>query len=214
MNDRDSILSALPEREPLKNYGVSDLTRRSTIPPPPGTREPGPSDGETVRDKMPDLPSSMPAFVPLAGPVLEVFQTSFEALGGKCLDANELKKLEAKKKWVDENVGLGLQTDVESIWDAEVGFARAVCGVAETGSLMFASSQGDRLTTLVPPVSAVVLKKADIVATLSEALEIAGRYAHRNVVFVTGPSRTADIEGILVRGVHGPGELWVLLRDE
>ncbi len=155
----------------------------------------------------------MPSFVPLAGSVLERFKASFAALGGKIMDESSLTELGAKKKWVDDNVGLQLQTDVGSVWDAEVGFARAICAVAETGSLMFASSEGHRLTTLVPPVSVVVLKQSDIVATLGEALEVAARYADRNVVFVTGPSRTADIEGILVRGVHGPGELWILLQD-
>jgi L-lactate utilization protein LutC len=178
VNDRDLILSALP-------------------------------DGAGVP------PTNTPEFVPIAGDLVGAFKASLEALGGKLLDAEGLKELAAKKKWVDQDADPKLRTDAESIWDAEVGFSRAICAVAGTGSLMFASgSNSQRLTTLVPPVSVVFLKKADIVASLSEALEKAGHYADRNVVLVTGPSRTADIEGILVRGIHGPGELYVSFCDE
>jgi L-lactate utilization protein LutC len=141
----------------------------------------------------------------------DLFCANFVALGGKFATTEDLERLKGMKKWVDPDAAMiiGSPTDAGEIWEAEVGFAVAQAGIAETGTLLFAPELGaDRMTTLAPPICFVFLKKADVVPYLADALE-AITQLNGNAVLVSGPSRTADIEGVLVRGVHGPGELFL-----
>jgi len=167
------------------------------------------------------LPSGAPLNVPSFGAVshiaiqgpFDLFRATFVALGGKFATIQDLERLKAKKKWVDPDAAaiLGATTDAGDIWDAEVGFAVAQAGIAETGTLLFVPGPGaDRMTTLAPPICVVFLKKTDIVPYLADGLEAIAKL-RGNAVLVSGPSRTADIEGVLVRGVHGPGELFLHL---
>jgi L-lactate dehydrogenase complex protein LldG len=100
---------------------------------------------------------------------------------------------------------------------AALGVTEADLGVAETGSLyQDATSLVLRMASMLPPVHVAVLPTDRIVATLEEALPyvmIRGQppaYA----AFITGPSRTADIERVLTIGVHGPAELHILCIDQ
>ena len=89
--------------------------------------------------------------------------------------------------------------------------------MAGTGSLLYASSSGQmRSTSLLPPVHVAVVDRRCILTDLMNLpTEIYGRRASgelpRNVALVTGPSKTGDIELRLTTGVHGPGELVVLV---
>jgi L-lactate utilization protein LutC len=142
-----------------------------------------------------------------------LFCSNFVALGGKIATPEDLERLKTRKKWVDPDAAkiLGQTTDAENIWDTEVGFAVAQAGIAETGTLLFTPSKGvNRMTTLAPPVCFAFLPKTAIISYLADAL-IAIANHQGNAVMVSGPSRTADIEGVLVRGVHGPGELYLQL---
>ena len=95
-----------------------------------------------------------------------------------------------------------------SVWDAEVGVTMAEFAVAETGSLVLAARAGRRrLASLAPPVHAVLVRKSQVVSSLDEAIE---KLPAQTSVIVTGPSRTADVEGVMVMGVHGPKRLWVV----
>ena len=69
-----------------------------------------------------------------------------------------------------------------------------------------------RLVSLLPPVHIAVVESPRLLSGLDEFLLEVPRPADHgaSTVFITGPSRTADIEQILVRGVHGPGELHVV----
>ena len=60
-----------------------------------------------------------------------------------------------------------------------------------------------RLAALAPWVHVAVVERATLFSDLTEAVAALGE--DRNVVWCTGPSKTADIEGILIEGVHGPG---------
>lgn len=77
--------------------------------------------------------------------------------------------------------------------------------IAETGTLILNDfDTADRMAALSPWVHVAVLRPDQVISTLAEALENLGTCP--NVIWCTGPSKTADIEGILIEGVHGPGE--------
>jgi L-lactate dehydrogenase complex protein LldG len=91
---------------------------------------------------------------------------------------------------------------------AEAGVTGAVLGVASTGSVLLSSAAGSRTTSLLPPVHLVVLPEERLVAGFEELFEhLPELGAASQLVLITGPSRTADIEMTLVRSVHGPGRL-------
>ncbi len=95
------------------------------------------------------------------------------------------------------------------VWQADIGITLADFAIAETGSIVLsAGSQRARLASLTPPTHIALVK--EIVPTLEEAF---ARMTDRTSVIITGTSRTADIEGVLVRGVHGPKELIVIKLD-
>lgn len=97
----------------------------------------------------------------------------------------------------------------EDVWQADMGITLADFAIAETGSIVLsAGNNRARLASLTPPTHIVLVK--EIVATLEEAF---ARITDRTSVIITGTSRTADIEGVLVRGVHGPKEL-IVIRQE
>jgi L-lactate dehydrogenase complex protein LldG len=103
---------------------------------------------------------------------------------------------------------------------ADAGLTGARAGIAATGSLVLVGGPGRaRLVSLLPPVHVAVLAASALVEGLREGAALlgetvaAGGEGPSGVVLVTGPSRTADIELTLTRGVHGPGELHILLVD-
>ena len=82
-----------------------------------------------------------------------------------------------------------------------------------TGSLLVTDGPGSPLhASLLPEIHLAVLRASTILPTLEAALPLVR--GTRSAVFITGPSRTADIEMTLTIGVHGPGELHVFLIDD
>jgi L-lactate dehydrogenase complex protein LldG len=97
------------------------------------------------------------------------------------------------------------------------GLTGADAGLADTASLVLAHGPGrPRLASLLPPVHIAVLPVSRLVPGLPVYLAThpGALAASSNVVIVTGPSRTADIELIPVFGVHGPKRLEVVLVDD
>jgi L-lactate dehydrogenase complex protein LldG len=110
----------------------------------------------------------------------------------------------------------------ELIAHADLGVTGADLAIAETGTLVLRAAAGrPRSTSLLPPCHVAVFDRAALVETLEQvgiALEAwhdgpapAARGAVIN--FITGPSRTADIELTLTRGVHGPKEVHAVFVD-
>ncbi len=102
--------------------------------------------------------------------------------------------------------GLSCDTefDLAKINDYSFGITRASAAIAESGTLMLTDSVTTaRLAALAPWIHVAVLTESDIVATIGEAIQRFGD--DPSIIFVTGPSKTADVEGILIEGVHGPG---------
>jgi L-lactate dehydrogenase complex protein LldG len=101
--------------------------------------------------------------------------------------------------------------------EADCGITSADYALADTGSLvMMSGHEESRMVSLLPPLHIAVLPVSRLLVNLDEVLERVPTPADvtSSMVFITGPSRTADIEQILVRGVHGPGEITVVLVDE
>jgi len=100
---------------------------------------------------------------------------------------------------------------------ADVGITSADYALADTGTLVTLSSPSEaRTISLLPPVHIAVFARSRMLANLDELLGIlpAPMEQSSSMVLITGPSRTADIEQILVRGVHGPGEIYAVIVEQ
>lgn len=97
---------------------------------------------------------------------------------------------------------------------AAVGVTSARWAIAETGSVvLFSGPTGARTTSLLPPVFVCMLPAERLVATTAEAFRLIAEAGtdSSSVIVVTGPSKSADIGNELAQGVHGPGEVHVIL---
>jgi L-lactate dehydrogenase complex protein LldG len=92
------------------------------------------------------------------------------------------------------------------------GVSRALYGLADTGSVVLAASgEEPRANSLLPDVHVTILDEGRILPGLEELFEAVGGDLPSALAIVTGPSRSADIEQMLAVGVHGPGEVHVVL---
>ena len=92
------------------------------------------------------------------------------------------------------------------------GVTHAICGLADTGSILVVDGEGQPLlASLLPAVHIAVLHESVLLPSLPDALALPIVAQARSAVVITGPSRTADIEMSLTIGMHGPGELHVFL---
>ncbi len=102
----------------------------------------------------------------------------------------------------------------DALATATVGVTGADAMLAETGSLVLVSGPGrGRLASLLPPIHVALVERTRLVRSLPDLLLTRPDLAEAgsNLICITGPSRTADIEHTLSRGVHGPGEVHVIL---
>ena len=107
----------------------------------------------------------------------------------------------------------------EQIIQSDLGITGADYAVAETGSVVILPRPGlSRLVSLVPPLHIAIVQPQDVVATLDDVFLFRRLEYHRSggdpdryLNFITGPSRTADIEQQLVVGVHGPKEVHLII---
>jgi len=122
-----------------------------------------------------------------------------------------------------ENICSGKEIEIirdgllEKTSGIDVGVTYADYGIAETGTLVVDSKSEDlRLATMITNIHVAILPASkiretslDLTAEMNEILEKSAGY----MAFITGPSRTADIERILALGVHGPLELHILIME-
>ena len=141
-----------------------------------------------------------------AGQMLAARGTRSIAVAGKELEPGS----PFWKKW-------GPARGLDAIEKAEVGIVQADYGLAETGSVVLvASPEKPRIVSLLPPVCFFVLPASGMLDSMAHLMaELETRHGRgqmpATVNVVTGPSRTADIELSLTVGVHGPGEVNVIL---
>ena len=109
-----------------------------------------------------------------------------------------------------------VETFKERLFAVDAAVTSAAGAVADTGALILRpTAEEPRLMSLVPPIHIAVLRAEEIFATLADAMR-AGNWSAdmpTNMLLISGPSKTADIELILAFGVHGPKELIVLVLE-
>jgi len=170
--------------------------------------------------------------------LLETFQESLEQVGAKCTfvegesEAGHrlreiIKDLSASEILVSDSElvhRIVNAAELDALEDAsrdelfamEVGVTSAQWAIAETGTLVLESgSERHRLVSLVPPVHVCIIRASSIRQSMAEILELVNPDADPTITFITGASRTSDIELTLAIGVHGPGELYVIvIKDQ
>ncbi len=99
---------------------------------------------------------------------------------------------------------------------ADVGISGVEFAVAETGSVcQNATAIEDRLVSMLPPVHVAFLDSNRVLPGIEDAFEIFSKIFDLGYIsFITGPSRTADIERVLTIGVHGPSRFVVIAVDD
>ena len=111
----------------------------------------------------------------------------------------------------------GLRFDVtrELASEAKVGISQLEWALANTGTLVQAADAPDtRLVSMLPPLHIALVSTRALLPDLPSVLTKVDPRHTGYLAFITGPSRTADIERVLTIGVHGPGRLIILMVDE
>ena len=136
-------------------------------------------------------------------------------LGGRDALASQSTYLEQVGILALRGVSRAIDGDLRELCaHASVGITSAHCCLADTGSLvMLSNSEEARMISLLPPTHIAVVPRACILSSLDELLKKMPLPADQtsSLVLITGTSKTGDIEQILVRGVHGPGEVHVVV---
>lgn len=170
--------------------------------------------------RLPDLPS-----FPLAGdgePV-EAFLRNLEAMGGHGIEGGDIdaflrehfpeaKIIASAAPEYRGNRDLSHIASPRDLADVDVAIVRALFGVAETGSVLL--SDDALISNAVAYLAqhlVILLDPNAILPTLQDAYHRPEFHRHRYASFHTGPSATADIEGVLIHGAQGVRSLTVLL---
>jgi L-lactate dehydrogenase complex protein LldG len=169
----------------------------------------------------------MPVFERASGAALEAFAANLARMGGIFADADATTDLNAfiERTYpqarvvcsaVPEVSGTRRIEDVRTasqLDDVDVGVVRALLGVAETGSVLLTEEQFKvNALGFLSQHLLVLLDPAAIVPDLHHAYRHPAFFSSRYAVFLTGPSATADIEGVLVHGAQGVRSLTVVAR--
>ena len=207
-------------REAILGQVRSHLRRQpdQLPPPPPPARIRVPQMDRAARIEL-----LMRRVIDLAGTAIHVATLAHAR--------DEVARLTAGAAAVASNSPLLAEAGITSLPGVQSGFTteaalRALCASApfgissadyalcDTGTLVMMASPADaRLISLLPPVHIAVVPVERILSGLDELFTLDPQPADHtsSTVFITGPSRTADIEQLLVRGVHGPGEIHLIL---
>ena len=174
-------------------------------------------------------------FHPIETEKIDCFKKELETVSGVCLvcktkeeakekikailQENQISELFcSEERLISQLNGLPITTDKKRFLSMETGITSCEFLVARTGSVVLSSAQGGRQMNIYPPIHIVLARKSQIVDYVSDAIsEIQKKYGDdlpSCISFVSGPSRTADIEKTLVLGAHGPKSLYVVIIEK
>lgn len=159
--------------------------------------------------------------VPPAGSAIDVFTTMLEAAGAEVVRAEGMVHA---GRWIRrfandfDSVTIGATVPAElrpmatarGSHEAALGVSVARGGIAETGSVLMDARDGRR-TQLLPPTHVVFVRATDVHPTFRDALLSVHDDLPSAIGLHSGPSKSADIAQTLVKGVHGPGRLVVVI---
>ena len=224
--DREAILGRVGEalREPAP--------RHHEAPARPGTH----AVTAPFREWLPPVGDVLAAQIALFAQQAEVLRAEFRECASVQAAAQHLSALAGDEGWQKIALHAGALTDalaaqlppalallrLESGYDKDVleacdaGLTECESLVAQTGSVcVTALSSGGRALSVLPPHHVVIARREQMLPDLSAAYEhLAAKYGANYpsfISFIAGPSRTGDIERILVLGAHGPKKLTILL---
>jgi L-lactate dehydrogenase complex protein LldG len=108
---------------------------------------------------------------------------------------------------------------LEPQYDLDAGITDVNAAVAESGTLICCSGPGlTRGLSLVPPAHVALVRRSDLIEDLTDFYRrqrgLPPGELPSSIAFITGPSKTADIEGELITGVHGPGHVHIVLIED
>ena len=170
---------------------------------------------------------AMPAFAAPAGTLLDRFQAAVVRMGGKVVTPAtdevpgivrtqfpDAKVIASATPEIEGNRELSKVRKPASLADVDVGVVRAVFGVAETGSVWLTHREfGVDSLGFLSQHLVVLLDPGRIVATMHDAYLQRAQFDAPYGVFMTGPSATADIEGVLIHGAQGIRSMTVVLAQ-
>jgi L-lactate dehydrogenase complex protein LldF len=145
----------------------------------------------------------------------QIIRTNATELTNKVIDflhTKEIDHIHLEPNVLDESTLRQAGITVSHTPDAtiHVGVTKAICGLADTGSILIVDGKGNPLqASLLTEIHIAILRESDILPSLADAVHLTRE--SKSAVFITGPSRTGDIEMSHTIGVHGPGEVQVFL---
>ena len=133
-------------------------------------------------------------------------------------ESEYLKKLNLKQDLKDFGLKLITARNKNRIAESDIGITEVDYAIADTGTLVLLTNKNQpRTISLLPPIHLAIVRPENLVRNISDLFIILknklqeGEDLTNCMTFITGPSRTADIELNLTLGVHGPKELYVLI---
>lgn len=161
--------------------------------------------------------------------VIDTYKTVLKGIGGFCEEVSSLDEIKAyiathyptdKRKittlpeFADIAETNWTNDDPHSLQNVELAIVKAHFGVAENSALWVTDAiLGQRVSPFIPQYLAIIVNKKDIVPFMQQAYERIGDLDYGFGTFITGPSKTADIEQSLVLGAHGARGLTVFLMN-
>ena len=169
----------------------------------------------------------IPAFA-TGGEVRDRFKAGVERMGGRVVEAPARTPLEAliRELHPQAKVVCSAAAEVKGnrkldparpalLEDVDVGVARAVFGVAETGSVWLTEAElGAPALGFLSQHLVVLLDPARILGNMHDAYRERAQFDAGYGIFMTGPSATADIEGVLIHGAQGIRSLTIVLARD
>lgn len=236
MTEREKILGRIREALAVASAApghahAPDVGRRSEAPRPLPQEE-SPGEARPFSYYLPAVPSNPEDRLALFRTKVAELRADFHLAGSReqlrglllaLRDSEHWKKVAAHRgELADFATGtLGLPLcliapgySVNELETCDAGITECDALVAQTGSVLVTSrSAGGRALSVLPPHHIVLARRAQLVADLPEAFTLLKRTYGSGypsfISFITGPSRTGDIERILVLGAHGPKKLTI-----